>query len=130
MPVDRRRDKPCAYDTVARRQATEVGTHYDAAVASYRAPEPLACEPRRRTTRRPRERNVHRLPARARCTRHDGRTLPQRGIRDLPSLRIVDPPAERDIGLATMPGRYVSLAEREFARFLSPEETIRELFAP
>jgi LysR family transcriptional activator of glutamate synthase operon len=57
--------------------------------------------------------------------------IPDTGIADdLPSLRIVDPPAERDIGLATMPGRYLSLAEREFARFLSSEETIRELFAP
>lgn len=41
------------------------------------------------------------------------------GADDLPALHITEPPAEREIGLAWVPGRYLSRAEREFAAFVA-----------
>jgi LysR family transcriptional regulator, transcription activator of glutamate synthase operon len=53
--------------------------------------------------------------------------VPDTGVADpLPALQIIDPPAEREIGLALVPGRYLSLAEREFVDFLS-DESMRNL---
>ena len=45
--------------------------------------------------------------------------VPDTGVLDdLPSLHVVDPPAEREIGLAWVPRRYLSLAERAFRDYL------------
>ena len=51
--------------------------------------------------------------------------VPDAGVDDgLPALRIVDSPAAREIGLAVVPGRYLSSAEREFVDFLSTDRDI------